>query len=84
MIYRFFLISFLTIPFKNLKIEQSDLDFNDALNNIVTSLGAIGYLLPKILKNNEKCKTDDDCPLIMKCCEVGLIKYCCSPNNYIK
>jgi hypothetical protein len=84
MIFKLFLFSFATIPLKNLRIDQADLDFNNALNNILTSIGAIGFLLPKIFKNNERCNTDEDCPFIMRCCEIGLSKYCCTPNNYIK
>lgn len=87
MFLKIFLLSFLTLPVNlpnNVRIEQADLDFNNALNTVATTVGAIGYLLPKMLRNNEICKTDDDCPLVMKCCEVGIKKYCCSPNNFVK
>lgn len=84
MIYKFFLFCFISIPSRIVKIEQPDIDFNNSLNNILSTLTAIGYILPKILKNNEICDVDEDCPLIMRCCEVGKKKYCCSPNNYIK
>ena len=84
MLFKLLLFSFISIPFNKLKIEQSDIDFNDALNNVLTSVTVIGYFIPRLLKNNERCVTDDDCPFIMRCCEIGLSKYCCSPNNYIK
>ena len=35
-------------------------------------------------KKEKICNTDDDCPDIMRCCEIGLRKYCCTPNNFVK
>ncbi len=88
---RFILFSFLTLPIQNVlrlnnvvRMNNVDVDFNQDLNYIVTSIGAIGYILPKLLRNNEICNTDDDCPLIMRCCEVGIKKFCCTPNNFVK
>lgn len=49
----------------------------------LTLLVSIG-VLPFIFKNREPCYEDDDCPFIMKCCILGIERYCCSPNNYIK
>ena len=40
--------------------------------------------IPFIFRNRDNCEDDEDCPFIMKCCIIGLEKYCCSPNNYIK
>jgi hypothetical protein len=37
-----------------------------------------------IFRNGEFCKTDMDCPSVMKCCVIGNDRYCCTPNNYIK
>ena len=82
---RLFLLTFLAnIPFQNLHIFDNDIAFNNDLHNILCSVGTLGYLLPKFMKNNEICNTDDDCPLIMRCCEVGLKKYCCTPNNFVQ
>lgn len=40
--------------------------------------------LPIIYRNGDKCYNDDDCPHIMRCCQICFYKYCCTPNNYIK
>ena len=80
---RLFLFSLLAVPFQRFKITPSDYDFNNELNNVVVSISALGYLLPKFLKVSKPCKKDEDCPLVMRCCEVGPNNYCCSPNNYI-
>lgn len=61
-----------------------NIEFNEDLNNIVTTMGIVGYLLPQMRKNKQFCNVDDDCPLIMRCCKVGSKNYCCSPNAYIK
>ena len=83
MLFKFLLYSFAIFPFQILRMEP-DIEFNENLNNILMSIGTVGYFIPKLFRNNEKCKTDEDCPFIMKCCEVGLTRFCCSPNNYIK
>jgi hypothetical protein len=80
MLFKILVFSFISIPFNILKLDNADIEFN----NILTSITTFGYFLPKLLKHNEKCVTDDDCPFIMRCCEIGLNKFCCSPNNYIK
>ena len=55
------------------------------IHTILTKIAAITILsLPIIYRNEENCKIDDDCPHIMKCCQIGFYKYCCTPNNYIK
>lgn len=78
------LVSFLALPIQNLRIAPEDIGFNNDLNNILMSVTTVGYFMPKFLRNNEICKEDDDCPLIMRCCEVGVQRFCCTPNNYIK
>ena len=82
--FKLFIVSLLALPIQNLRIAPEDIGFNNDLNNILMSIGTIGYFMPKFLRNNEICKNDDDCPLIMRCCEVGLQRFCCTPNNYIK
>ena len=84
MLFKILFFSFISIPLNRLQIDNADIEFNNMLNNMLTSITTIGYFLPKLLKHNEKCTTDDDCPFIMRCCEIGLNKFCCSPNNYIK
>tara|TARA_B100000035_G_scaffold315367_1_gene335535 strand:- start:1262 stop:1579 length:318 start_codon:yes stop_codon:yes gene_type:complete len=88
---KYILFSFLTLPIQNVRqinnvvrMNNVDIEFNQDLNYIVTTIGAIGYFLPKLLRNNEICDVDDDCPLIMRCCEIGKTKYCCTPNNFVK
>ena len=80
---KFVLLSFLALPLNRVNIVD-DIEFNNNLNNIVCSIGAVGYLIPKFLKKDEICETDDDCPLIMRCCQVATKKYCCTPNNFVK
>lgn len=50
---------------------------------IIPFIGLIGTI-PFIFRNRDNCEVDEDCPFIMKCCIIGLEKYCCTPNNYIK
>jgi hypothetical protein len=80
MLFKILVFSFISIPLNRLQIDNADIEFN----NMLTTITTFGYFLPKLLKHNEKCATDDDCPFIMRCCEIGLSKYCCTPNNYIK
>lgn len=47
-------------------------------------LSPILLLIPKMFKHNEICEKDDDCPLVMRCCQIGEKKYCCTPNNFVK
>tara|TARA_B100001287_G_scaffold276446_1_gene287290 strand:- start:5648 stop:6001 length:354 start_codon:yes stop_codon:yes gene_type:complete len=84
MLFKILVFSFISIPLNRLQMDNADIEFNNMLNNMLTSITTIGYFLPKLLKHNEKCENDDDCPFIMRCCEIGLNKFCCSPNNYIK
>ncbi len=54
--------------------------FNPTSITIITSIG----ILPFLFKNREPCYDDNDCPFFMKCCILGIEKYCCTPNNYVK
>ena len=51
--------------------------------NTMTALVLIG-IIPFIFRNREPCYDDNDCPFFMKCCILGIEKYCCTPNNYVK
>jgi hypothetical protein len=62
-------------------INNNNLDQNI---NFVKIIGTILLSLPIIFRNGEKCNSDNDCPNIMKCCQIGNHKYCCTPNNYVK
>tara|TARA_B100000424_G_C22936298_1_gene498217 strand:+ start:1244 stop:1555 length:312 start_codon:yes stop_codon:yes gene_type:complete len=75
---RILLTAFLTLPLQRLQVANND--FVDYLTNLTPLL----LLIPKIMRHDEICKNDDDCPLIMRCCEVGTNKYCCTPNNFVK
>ena len=82
---RIIIFSFLTLPLQRLQyVNQPDIEFNQYLNNVVTTIGAMGFIVPKMFRNNEICNTDEDCPLIMRCCEIGVKKFCCAPNNFVK
>ena len=70
------------LPFQVLRVQ--DVEFNNYLNDVLVSIGTLGYFLPRYFKQEKSCREDDDCPDIMRCCEVGIKKYCCSPDNYIK
>ena len=70
--------SFRAIPAQRFQVESKD--FVDYL----TTLTPLFILISTIFRHNEICKTDDDCPLIMRCCEIGHDNYCCTPNNFVK
>lgn len=53
-------------------------------HNYTNLLGLTFLMLPFIYRNGEDCYDDNDCPHFMRCCQIGLLKYCCTPNNYIK
>ena len=69
-------------------------NFTDKINLFDNNINTDNYIpkiffvtllsLPIIYRNGEKCISDEDCPNIMKCCQIGNIKYCCTPNNYVK
>lgn len=60
-------------------------DNNINTDNYLDKIFFVSLLsLPIIYRNGEKCNLDEDCPHIMKCCQIGNLKYCCTPNNYIK
>lgn len=53
-------------------------------HNIIPTSVTIFSMLPMIFRNNEICENEEDCPYIMRCCQIGEEKFCCTPNNYIK
>ena len=53
------------------------------VETITTSLFVFIGSLPFIFRNNEPCFDDDDCPMIMKYCNMLDNRYCCTPNKYI-
>ena len=55
----------------------------ETINQIVKGLGFVILTTPNFMKDGEKCNIDDDCPNIMRCCQIANRKYCCNPNNYI-
>ena len=61
------------------------IDNNLYIDNYLDKLLVATFLsLPIIYRNGEKCNSDNDCPHIMRCCQIGNIQFCCTPNNYIK
>ncbi len=75
---RIILTAFLALPIQRFQVANND--FVDYLTNLTPLL----LLIPTMTRHNEICQTDDDCPLIMRCCEIGQDKYCCTPNNFVK
>ena len=76
---RILLTTFLVLPLQRLQI------FQQVNNNVVEYLATLSPLLiliPSLTRNNQKCKNDDDCPFIMRCCEVGVNKFCCTPSHF--
>lgn len=63
--------------------SQLNID-DDSLTTIANGVGLMTLYLPTIMRHNEACSTDEDCPFIMRCCELGQHNFCCTPNNYIK
>lgn len=57
---------------------------NNDYVDYITNLTPLLFLIPTMTRHNEICKDDEDCPMIMRCCEVGTNKYCCTPNNFVK
>jgi len=76
--FKILLTIFLTLPLQRLHVVDND------LTNYLTKLTSLILLIPTVTRHNDNCKTDNDCPLIMRCCEVGIKKYCCTPNNFVK
>ena len=72
------LTAFLAIPLERLQVANND--FVDYLTNLTPLM----LLIPSITRHNDECERDEDCALIMRCCEVGVKKYCCTPNNFVK
>lgn len=78
------IFAFLALPVNFKLIQNINKDINtENINSIITTIGTAGILAPTLLKHNEICKTDDDCPLIMRCCKIINKNYCCSPNNFV-
>ena len=76
------LTAFLSLPLQNFQVNNNNIN-NDILEYIY-KLPTLVLLIPTITRHNDNCKTDDDCALIMRCCEVGKKRYCCTPNNFVK
>ena len=74
---RLLLTAFLALPVHRFEVNKDIADYFAELTPLLV-------LLPTFVRHNEICKTDEDCPLIMRCCEVGTNKYCCTPNNFVK
>ena len=55
----------------------------ETINEFVKGLGFVILTTSTFTKHGGNCNIDDDCPNIMRCCQVATRKYCCSPNNYI-
>jgi len=79
-------LAFFSIPLHQrfFQINNADVVFNDYLNDLLIGCSAAGYFLSNYWKKEKICNNDDDCPDIMRCCEIGMRKYCCSPNNFVK
>ena len=70
-----------TISNKNsYNVHKSDQIDGDFINGV----GIIILTIPMMFKKGEQCKIDNDCPSIMRCCQIGKTNFCCSPHNYIK
>ena len=72
------LTAFLAFPLQRLQVVNND------IVDYLTNLTPLFFLIPTLTRHNDNCKTDDDCASIMRCCEVGVKKYCCTPNNFVK
>lgn len=64
-------------------LHDTQLINEETINHIVKGLGFVILTTPTFMKEGDKCNHDDDCPNIMRCCQVATRKYCCTPNNYI-
>jgi len=71
------LTAFLALPLQKFQVN------NEIVDNI-SKLASLVLIIPTVTRHNDNCKTDDDCALIMRCCEVGKKRYCCTPNNFVK
>ena len=72
------LTAFFTFPLQRLQVANND--FVDYLTNLTPLM----LMIPTLCRHNDNCEKDDDCALIMRCCEVGVKKYCCTPNNFVE
>tara|TARA_B100000424_G_scaffold271494_1_gene274468 strand:- start:764 stop:1060 length:297 start_codon:yes stop_codon:yes gene_type:complete len=82
---KIFYLLFILPFFRNTLVQNVvNQEINENAKNVVNFMSYIVLLLPNIYRNNDLCEQDKDCPHIMKCCQIGIKKFCCSPNNYIK
>lgn len=75
--FKLLFTAFLTFPLQRLYVNNDIADYFAQLTPLL-------LLIPTFSRHNEPCKTDDDCPMVMRCCELGNNKYCCTPNNFVK
>ena len=68
------LVFLFCIPIRTMMFEPNIMDHQDSIAKAITT---VVTLLPKILRNSEKCKIDEDCPGLMKCCHIENNKVCC-------
>ena len=68
----------------SMQITPQDIDFNEDLNNILVTIGIIGYSLQRVNQRVKSCARDEDCPSELRCCDVDNTKFCCTPDNYLK
>ena len=70
-----------SISKKNLyNVHNSDQIDGEFINGI----GIVILTIPMMFKKEEQCKIDNDCPSIMRCCQIGKTNFCCNPNSYVK
>ena len=75
-----FLLCF-ALPIQILRIQ--DIEFNHYLNDVLVSVGAIGYFLPKYFKQEKFVKLTTIVPIL--CVVVKLDqRNILSPNNFVK
>lgn len=67
-----------------MQITPQDIDFNEDLNNILVTVGLIGYSLQKVIQKVKSCEKDEDCPSELRCCDIDTTAFCCTPDNYLK
>lgn len=72
------LTAFLALPLQKFQVNNND------ILEYIYKLPTLVLLIPTVTRHNDNCKTDDDCALTMRCCEVGKKRYCCTPNNFVK
>ena len=82
---KLFYLLFIFPIFKNSLLQNVvNQEINENVKNIANFMSYIVLILPNIYRNGDLCQEDDDCPHVMKCCQLGVKQFCCSPDNYIK